>query len=429
MVVAQRVAALALAHDRRGAHTVKARVRAVLLALAALALLYGITFGSTPADRDATRPTSFEVGAGGYSALHEWLGSARIGTVSLRGDYRSLDRLTRDFPTGNVLVVTLPGSLSLISRDVIPLHLWVRRGNTLVVLAALCDAPDWAAGAQLRSLPGDIGMLTGLEAVGSTQGAGGFLATPAVSRWAPALTHPMLTGVRAVEAVSDRTVPPCAVGLPPGRGALALLRTADVGVGGRDDGAWVLPRGEGWVVLAAQASPFSNRALGRADNARFASNLIRGSLAPGGVVIFDDGLQGAPEPYDLRRLLADPRLHASLAAVMLLWIAWVAGGTRLRAPAAAARPPGAASLVSAEGRLLSRALEPLAACRALLEAFLARLPDTARAAPEEWLAARSGAAPRDIDQLRLWRRRLEEGAPVPLDALHDLLTRLRRTIA
>ncbi|MFO0511690.1 MAG: DUF4350 domain-containing protein [Gammaproteobacteria bacterium] len=403
----------------------KARLRAVLLALAALALLYGITFGSTPADRDATRPTSFEVGAGGYSALHEWLRSARIGTRSLRSDYGALDGLTSDFPTGNVLVVTLPGSTPLLSRDVIPLHLWVRRGNTLLVFAALCDAPDWASGVQLRALSGDIGMLTGLEAIGSRQGTGAFLATPEVSRWVPALQHPMLEGVRAVEAVSDRTVPPCALGLPPGRGALALLRTADVGVGGRDDGAWVLPRGDGWVVLAAQASPFSNRALGRADNARFVSNLIRGSLAPGGIVIFDDGLQGAPEPYDMRRLLTDPRLHASLAALMLLWLAWVAGGTRLRVPTASPRPPGAAALVAAEGRLLARAMEPAAASKALLDAFLTRLPESARAAPEEWLETRGDAAPRDIAQLRLWRRRLQDGAPVPLDALHDLLTRLR----
>lgn len=403
----------------------KTRLRAVLLALAALALLYGITFGSTPADRDATRPTSFEVGAGGYSALHEWLQSARIGTRSLRSDYGALGGLTKDFPTGNVLVVTLPGSMPLLSRDVIPLHLWVRRGNTLLVFAALCDAPDWASGAQLRSLSADIGMLTGLEAIGTRQGTGVFLATPEVSRWVPALDHPMLEGVRAVEAVSDRTVPPCAIGLPPGRGALALLRTADVGVGGRDDGAWVLPRGDGWVVLASQASPFSNRALGRADNARFASNLIRGSLAPGGVVIFDDGLQGAPEPYDIRRLLADPRLHASLAALMLLWLAWIAGGTRLRAPPSPPRPPGAAALVAAEGRLLARAMEPVAASKALLDAFLTRLPESARAAPEEWFESRGDASPRDIAQLRLWRRRLQDGAPVPLDALHDLLTRLR----
>jgi len=74
---------------------------------------------------------------------------------------------------------------------------------------------------------------------------------------------------------------------------------------------------------------------------------------------------------------------------------------------------------------LARAMEPVAASKALLDAFLTRLPESARAAPEEWLETHGDAAPRDIAQLRLWRRRLLDGAPVPLDALHDLLTRLR----
>lgn len=407
----------------------RARLRAVVLALAALLLLYGVTVGGAPQGGEATRPTSIEPGAGGYSALREWLASARIGTRSLRGGYDMLARLTRDYPTGNVLVMTLPGTIPLVERDAVPLHLWVRRGNTLVVLAALCDAPDWARGPALRQLTGDIGMLTGLDAVGPGGALGGFLVTPAVSRWAPALRHPLTEGVRAVEAVSDRAAPPCAVGLPQGRGALALLRSTDTAGGGRADGAWLLPRGDGWVVLAAQATPLANRALGRADNARWASNLIRNALGPGGIVIFDDGLQGAPVPWDLRRLLADPRLHASLGAVLLLWLAWVAGGTRLRVPPPAPRVPGPAALVAAEGRLLARALEPREASAALLECFVTQLPEPARAAPEDWLAARTRAAPGDLEQLRVWRRRLEAGGTVQPDPLHDLLTRLRSTTA
>ena len=143
----------------------RARLRAVALALAALSLLYGISVGSAPGEAEATRPTSVEPGAGGYSALREWLASARIRTASLRGDYDQLASLTRDYPTGNVLLVTLPGTSALLDRDIVPLHLWVRAGNTLIVSAALCDAPDWARGPQLRALADDIGMLTGLEAV------------------------------------------------------------------------------------------------------------------------------------------------------------------------------------------------------------------------------------------------------------------------
>lgn len=407
----------------------RSRLRAALLALAALLLLYGITVGGTPTAVEATRPTSMEVGAGGYSALREWLATASIRTHSLRGDYDGLEALTGELPSGNVLVVTLPGTASLVDRYVVPLHLWVRRGNTLVVLAALCDSPEWARGAQLRRLTDDIGMLTGLDAVGPGESLGAFLVDPAVSRWVPALQHPLTQGVRAVEAVSDRLAPPCAVGLPPGRGALALLSSTGDTAGSRDDGAWLLPRGAGWVVLAAQATPLANRAIGRADNGRWAANLMRGFLGPGGMVIFDDGLQGAPELWDLRRLLADPRLHASIGAVLLLWLLWVAGSTRLRAPPPPPRAPGAAASVVAEGRLLARIVEPREAAVALLDAFVSRLPEAARAAPEEWLAARPGSSPADLAQLRAWRRRLETGGTVPLDPLHDLLTRLRSPLA
>ena len=97
--------------------------------------------------------------------------------------------------------------------------------------------------------------------------------------------------------MSDRTSAPCQGVLPTARGVLSLLRAAE----GRADGAWLLPRGDGWVLLMAQATPFANRALGRADNARFAGNILREMVAPSGAVIFDDGLQGAPELYDLRR--------------------------------------------------------------------------------------------------------------------------------
>lgn len=411
----------------------RARLRAVALALAALLLLYGIAFSSGPGETEATRPSSVEPGAGGYSALREWLVTARIRTASLRGGYDGLPELTSAYPTGNVLVITLPGTTRLIDRDLVPLHLWLRAGNTLIVAAALCDAPDWARGPQMRALAADIGMLTGMDAVGPGQTQGPFLVTPAVSRWVPALRHPLTEGVRTVEAVSDRVAPPCAVGLPPGRVALALLDSADGPADGAahggGDGAWLLPRGAGWVVLTAQATPFANRALGRADNARWASNLIRGSLGPGGMVIFDDGLQGAPEPWDLHRLLADPRFHASLGAVIALWLLWVAGGTALRAPPTPPRVPDAAAAVAAEGRLLARALEPRETASALLEAFIQRLPEAARAAPEEWLAARPGAAPADIAQLRAWRQRLGSGGVVPPDLLHDLLTRLRSSVA
>ena len=170
-------------------------------------------------------------------------------------------------------------------------------------------------------------------------------------------------------------------------------------------------------------------ALGRADNARFAGNILRELVAPAGFVVFDDGLQGAPRPYDLRWLLADPRLHASALALLLLWWAWLGGGTRLRAPSPSAHPPGEAALLAAEGRVLARTVQPREAARASMAVFLERLPEAAREAPEAWLAGRPGVAAADAERLGMFRRRIAQGRGVPLDPLHDLLTRLRRTLA
>jgi hypothetical protein len=399
----------------------KARLRALGLALAALLLFYGLAFSDPSSRTEDTRPLSSEPGAAGYTAWRDWFAGSGVRLLTLREDYRSLDRLSGDHPTGNLLVITLPGKVSMLDRDLVPLHRWVRRGNALLVLAALCDSPEWAPAARDRSLGADVAMLSGVESARRPSETMRFLANPAVEAWQPIIAHPLLRGVASVESLSDRSMPPCEVMPPPGRGALPLLRSVRSGA----EGAWLLPRGDGWVVLVAQATPFANRALGRADNARFAGNILREMVAPSGIVIFDDGLQGVPEPYDLRRLLADPRLHLSALALFALWLAWIVGGTRLRAPTPVIHPPGAAAMVAAEGRLMSRAVEPREAARALLAAFLARLPAGARAAPETWLADRPGVSAADVAQLGAFRRRLAEGGGVPLDPFHDLLTRLR----
>jgi hypothetical protein len=356
--------------------------------------------------------------------LRDWFAGSGVRLLALRDDYRSLDRLTGDHPTGNLLIITLPGKQSLLDRDLVPLHQWVRRGNSLLVLAALCDSPEWAPASRSRSLSADVAMLSGVESPRQSSVPMRFLSSPAVAAWRPVAAHPLLRGVGSVESLSDRSMPPCEVTPPPSRGALPLLRAAQ----GGSDGAWLLPRGDGWVLLVAQATPFANRALGRADNARFAGNILRELVAPSGIVMFDDGLQGVPEPYDLGRLLADPRLHVSALALFALWLAWIVGGTRLRSPSPAPHPPGAAALVAAEARLLARAVEPREAARAALDAFVARLPEGARSAPEAWFATRPGVSAADVAQFGAFRRRLADGGGVPLDPFRDLLTRLRSAI-
>jgi hypothetical protein len=77
---------------------------------------------------------------------------------------------------------------------------------------------------------------------------------------------------------------------------------------------------------------------------------------------------------------------------------------------------------------LARAVEPREAARAALDAFVARLPEGARPAPEAWFATRPGVSAADVAQFGAFRRRLADGGGVPLDPFHDLLTRLRSAI-
>ena len=48
------------------------------------------------------------------------------------------------------------------TEEFVPLDRWIRAGNTLLVLAALSDIPDWAFVRQESRL-GDLNLLTGLE--------------------------------------------------------------------------------------------------------------------------------------------------------------------------------------------------------------------------------------------------------------------------
>jgi hypothetical protein len=91
--------------------------------------------------------------------------------------------------------------------------------------------------------------------------------------------------------------------------------------------------GDGSVLLCAGGSLFTNRALGNADNAQLFANIVSTRVANDGVVLFDDLRQGLSANYDPARFYRDPRLFKTLFIVLGLWLVWVLGSTRLRAPA------------------------------------------------------------------------------------------------
>src|SRR6202000_533831 len=106
--------------------------------------------------------TTEERGGNGYHAAMRWLDAEHIRTISLRDRY---DKLARKMPlaaSGNILIVTLPATAVFKTEEFRPLDHWVRAGNTLLVLAALSDTPEWAFSFGGMT-SGDLNLLTGLE--------------------------------------------------------------------------------------------------------------------------------------------------------------------------------------------------------------------------------------------------------------------------
>ena len=120
---------------------------AFLLALAALAAFYGLWLRPSPSfdpDANIARPTTAERRGNGYAGLYEWLQRSGVEVRSLRERYGVLSDLDLS-PRGNLLILSLPAVEVFHSDELSALDRWVRRGNTLLINAALLDQPDWAA--------------------------------------------------------------------------------------------------------------------------------------------------------------------------------------------------------------------------------------------------------------------------------------------
>ena len=359
----------------------------VLLGLAAFAV---IMFPEQSARRSP--PTSVETGAGGYSAIVAWLRDAGIPVASHR--QRLTQLTTGDYRRGSLLITTLPHRKRLVNDEVRALQQWVREGNTLLVLAAFMDVPDWAAAAgqgafeRVVALCQDFETLTGVVVERITQADRSSvdcrhasereqpedLASTTVELRAIA-AHPLAAGVGTLAGLSDRRVRQWHVTAADAAPRLRLAVTAEQGEKGSVTAFWHQPSGAGHIFSATIGSLLTNRALGVADNATLFTNLIRHHLAPDGIVIFDDLHQGLSALYDPRAFFRDPRLHASVAFVLAWWFIYMVGTWDRLVPVRATRAtPDQREFVCAVGGFLARKLDPVAAGRLMFESWFAAWP-------------------------------------------------------
>jgi hypothetical protein len=134
------------------------------LAIAALGAFYALWLTPAPSldpDSRAARPTSAERRGNGYAGLFAWLEKTGVPVRSFRERYTALP--DAQLPArGNLLVLSLPGIEVFHNDEFGALDKWVRRGNTLLINAALIDQPGWAAG-RAAGATVEIESLTALE--------------------------------------------------------------------------------------------------------------------------------------------------------------------------------------------------------------------------------------------------------------------------
>jgi hypothetical protein len=440
----------------------KDRLVTLLGALLALAIVYALFF-QRPDEPNATKPLSVEAGRNGYLGLWNWLARQGIAVRSLRERYTALvDGEWSD--GGNIMIVTMPFTTPLRSSEIPPLHAWIGRGNTLLILAALDDTPDWLpltgdefqtnlaalTGMQFRTSRSEA--LDGADADGVGSGEGldrdaepgeaapedvspfDFTPPPIAARTAielvPVAEHPLLAGVQSLRGYSDGPSEVWRARYPDEyRLALRLAYETSSGL----DALWQLPRGRGQVIVAASGSLLANRNIGEGDARHFVANLVLHHLAPGGAVIFDDMHHGLSTLYDASAFLRDERLTNTLWFVLAAWLVYILGSSnRLSSPQPARAAPRQGEFLAAAGGFMARRLDKRAAGLLLIEEWLdeVRRARGLRQGTPLWTELeRTPTLARAVyEELHGFHRRLAGGATVDLVRLHNVLKQAREAI-
>jgi hypothetical protein len=421
----------------------KDRLITLVGALLAFAIVYALFF-QRPSQQPVTKPLTTEAGRNGYLAVWNWLEREHVRVVSLRNRYSTLrddKSLAKD---GNVLIVTMPFRTPLRESEIEPLQLWLLDGNTVLLLAALDDSPEWLQQADQAGFPTDLSALTGLrfttprEDARTTPGeprqpvarpSRAPIAARTAVELAPAADHPLLVGVEALHAYSDD--PSDVWSLRPDASQLVLRLATESSSG--NDALWERPYGNGELIVAASGSLLANRNIGEGGARELVRNVLRYRLGDGGAVIFDDMHQGLSSLYDAAALLRDARLRYTVWFVLAAWLVYVLGtSNRLAPPRTPRSVPRQGDFVAAAGGFMARRLDRSTAGRLILDEWLDEVR-RARGLPRGtplWreLEATPTLARAIYEELHAYDRTLAGGGSVDLARLHNTLVKAREAI-
>ena len=462
----------------------KERLITLALAAGALFLFYAL-FAPKPApqDKSVALPVSTETKADGYQALWRWLNGQQIPVVSLRERYDRLNKHTTAV-TGNVLLATLPQQLPTRVDEMESLDEWIERGNTLVVMAALDDTPQWALGGD-ESFASALQRMTRLKfssgaekssssstassddsesdaaddvessnagssdsGEASSESAGtphttsiiqqafDKLLKPERSTIEPHGTHPLMDDVHIITALSEFPASRWRAKSMDSHAVLVLGTRTDSDADEPDTQAvlWLKRQGAGQIIVCAFATPFNNQMLGETDNARLFANILGWSRSATGAVLFDDVHQGLVSYYDAKAFFADPRLHRTLLWIVLLWLLFVLGWQRFRPQFDEWQPVDVTTFIKVTGSFFAGSLTAASIAQRLFENFFNRIRRQLALSEDgqpvwEWLGAQASIANHELRDLQQLYATTQAGKRVDLMQLQNRLTSLMRHLA
>lgn len=401
-------------------------------------------------------PRSNDSGRHGLSILYHWLQRENIRTLSLR---KRFDELLNDpgLPErGNLLIMHLPLYRQLRDNETGWLRSWLAQGNTLLLLAAHSDYPEWAAIRDFEDLAYRFTVLSDLgfniEQAEAEQPADENAADKEkdaeVSVFNPfnppgpatqtdfslVANHdsPLLQGVASVE-VSGQPYAAHAyrlVGREDYRSVLPLLDET----GTNSPALWQARIGQGTVFVSRFGSLLGNDTLTRADNAQLVMNLVQLTRGDAGSVILDDVHQGLSEIYDPDAFYEDPRLHNTLWFLFGIWLLYLVGhSNRIAPPPAATLHMHAVDFVRAVGGLFARRLSRHSAAQAMFKHFFndirVQYGLIQNGEPTWEILERAPRVPEtDLHKLRQYYHARDNHAP-KLAPLHNLLLNTRKHLS
>lgn len=378
--------------------------------------------------RPVSRPNTEDAGDHGLKALHAWLTTNKVNTLSLRRPATRIDQEALP-ESGNLMITSLPHSRGSLDSEWAALHDWVSRGNTILVLASLYHLPQWSDGfdrAREDKISDAIARLTAGEFTLQrdpieVEDAGFSLDAVQASIEAfksstcqlkPFFDHALFDQVEVLESLhmpglyqtGDELGQVQASYWTIDSDAARLALRIVVGESTDQTAVWLLPTGSGWVYISAFPDLVSNAVLKQRDNARWLSNLIAHSVSSGGYVVFDDYHFGLSDLYDPEAFFADERLHNSLLFIGAFWLVYALGRSPRLAPVARrSAKPASRDFIEAMAGFFTRRIKARTVARELAGCLLDNVAQRTQLEGDSlwhWLHDHPGIAEQDVNRLR-----------------------------